>query len=162
MKAIILSGFIALGLATAVSAQQMPQVNNLASLPTPKAPPANLLPTGIGGAVVYVRNLEAQRNWYQTMLGFKVRTPYARDGKVFEYIMVAGSGETFMGIATNDLRPAGMNTNTRVVLQVPNPKGLADFMSSQGVYVREAIPNSAYMIFDPEGNQIELYKAPAK
>ena len=143
-------------------AQQAP--TSLPASPALKAPPANLLPTGVAGSVVYVHDLEAEKTWYETMLGFHVQNTYARNGKTFEYIMVAGSGgpgAPIMGIAQNDLRPAGYNANSRVVLATPDPKALADYLARQGIWLRVAIPNTAYMVFDPEGNPIELYHAPA-
>lgn len=136
-----------------------PPVRNMGSgAPKLNPPPANLMPTAVGGAVVYVHNLEAQRQWYETMLGFRVRTVYARDNVPFEYIMGIGDSPAFMGLMVSSARPQGSNTNSRVVLPVPDPKGLAEHMSRQGVYVREAVPGSAYFILDPEGNQVELYR----
>jgi len=133
-------------------------IRDLAPAAAPKAPPANLLPTAVGGAVVYVHNLEAMRQWYQTMLGFQVRTVYRRDGAIFEYILGIGDSPAFMGLMQSSARPQGSNTNSRVVLPVPNPKALADHMATQGVYVREAVPGSAYFLLDPEGNQVEIYR----
>lgn len=134
-------------------------VRNMGSGPAKlNPPPANLLPTAVGGAVVYVHDLEAQRRWYEAMLGFKVRTVYARDNKPFEYIMGIGSSPAFMGLMVSSARPQGSNTNSRVVLPVPDPKAIADHMAKQGVYVREAVAGSAYFILDPEGNQVELYR----
>lgn len=161
MKTILLAAGLAAVVATAAVAQQAPAVRDLAVPPALKSPPASLLPTSIGGAVVYVRDLEAQRKWYETMLGFKVQTTYSRGGKVFEHIMGTGNGGAFMGLMQSDARPAGSNTNSRIVVPVPNPKALADYMATQGIYVREAVPGSAYFILDPEGNQVELYRLSA-
>jgi hypothetical protein len=41
---------------------------------------------------------------------------------------------------------------------VPDPRALANHFSGQGVYVREAVPGSAYFVLDPEGNQVEFYR----
>ena len=48
-----------------------------------------------------------------------------------------------------------------MILAVPNAKGLADWLKTQGVESREVIANVAYFIRDPEGNPVELY-TPAK
>lgn len=146
--------------ATAQTPAKPPAPTNLATPSKTVGPPKELLPEQVGGAVVYVRDLDAQKAWYETMLGFRVVNAYARDGKVFEYIMTTGNkpNAPFMGLMYSAARPNGNNTNSRVVLPVPNPKALADFFSKQGAYVREAVPGSAYLILDPEGNQVELYK----
>lgn len=157
MKTIIIAAAAAL-LATGGAFAQTPKTD-LGTGPALEGPPATLLPERVGGAVVYVRDLEAQRQWYETMLGFKVVNTYSRNGQVFEYIMNTGDQMGgFMGIARNDARPNGYNTNARVVLPVPDPRALASFFASKGVFVREAVPGSAYLILDPEGNQVELYR----
>ena len=162
MKPVVIACAAGLAVLTAATALAQtpaaPPVRNMASAPKLVAPPANLLPTAVGGAVVYVHNLEAQKTWYETMLGFKARTVYARDNVPFEYIMGIGNSPAFMGLMVSSARPQGMNTNTRVVLPVPDPKGLADHLAKQGVYVREAVAGSAYFVLDPEGNQVEIYR----
>lgn len=158
MKTIALTAVLSLGLAGLALAQPPVNLRNLAPAPAPTPPPKALMPTAVGGAVVYVHDLEAMRRWYETMLGFTVRTTYARNNEVFEYILGIGDSPAFMGLMKSTARPQGMNTNTRVVLPVPDPKALADHMAKQGVFVREAVPGSAYFILDPEGNQVEVYR----
>jgi len=74
----------ALGLTAAAIAQTpaRPPSTNLAA-PKLVGPPKELLPEQVGGVVVYVRDLEAQKLWYETMLGFRAVNSYSRDGKVF-------------------------------------------------------------------------------
>lgn len=160
MKPITIAAGAALCALAAASAFAQPPVNlrNLAPAAAPVPPPKALMPTAVGGAVVYVHDLEAMRRWYETMLGFTVRTTYARNNEVFEYILGIGNSPAFMGIMKSTARPQGSNTNSRVVLPSPDPKALADHMARQGVYVREAVPGSAYFILDPEGNQVEVYR----
>jgi len=57
-------------------------------------------------------------------------------------------------------RPTGPNGFGRIILAVPDAKGLAEWLKTQGVENREVIANVAYVIRDPEGNAIELYTAP--
>lgn len=158
MKALVIAA-ACLTLPVAAIAQDDPPIRDLGRGGSLEGPPAELLPDRIGGAVVYVHDLEMMRNWYETMLGFRAVNSYARDGLIFEYIMQAGDGGgAFMGLMRSSARPAGSNTNSRVVLPVPDPRALANFFSTKGVYVREAVPGSAYFILDPEGNQVELYR----
>lgn len=125
-------------------------------------PPANLKPTAVDGPGVYVTDLEAQKSWYMDKLGMTVRDTMKRGDKPFEYIMnFGGTSGAIMALAQNAQRPAGPNAFSRVILAVPNAKGLADWLKTQGVEGREVIPNVAYFIRDPEGNPVELYTAPA-
>jgi catechol 2,3-dioxygenase-like lactoylglutathione lyase family enzyme len=146
----------------AAAAAQTPAPRNM---PTAKltAPPANLLPSRIGGSVIYVQNLEAMRDWYVTMFGLKVVSIYAREGKPFEYILRAGDdpNSAYMGVMFSGSRPVGYNNNSRVGIPVPDPKALADHFAKQGVYVREASPGAAYFVVDPEGNQVEIFRLSA-
>lgn len=164
MKALLLAAALSAGAAVTVAQAQPPAAAQAPrremAAPGLTAPPAHLLPERVGGAVVYVRDLEAQRRWYETMLGFRVVNTYSRNGQVFEYILQTGKapGGAFMGLMVSPQRAPGFNTNSRVVLPVPDPKGLADHFAKQGVYVREAVAGSAYFILDPEGNQVELYR----
>jgi catechol-2,3-dioxygenase len=48
----------------------------------------------------------------------------------------------------------------RIILAVPDAKGLAEWLKTQGVDNRQVIAGVAYFINDPEGNVIELYTAP--
>jgi catechol 2,3-dioxygenase-like lactoylglutathione lyase family enzyme len=126
------------------------------------APPSELRPTQVDGPGVYVTDLEAQRAWYQDKLGMSVAQTIKRGDAPFEYLMGFGGppGSAILALAKSTTRPAGPNAFSRVILGVPNAKGLADWLKGQGVETREVIPNVAYFIRDPEGNPIELYTAP--
>ncbi len=128
------------------------------------APPANLKPAHVAGPGVYVTDLEAQKAWYMEKLGMAVQDTIQRGGKPFEYIMGLGDGPNgaIIALALSTQRPTGPNGFSRVILAVPNAKALAEWLKTQGVENREAIPNVAYFIRDPEGNPIELYTAPPK
>jgi catechol 2,3-dioxygenase-like lactoylglutathione lyase family enzyme len=126
-------------------------------------PPAELKPTAVDGPGVYVADLEAQKAWYMDKLGMTVRDTMKRGDKPFEYIMSFGNtGGAIMALAQSAQRPPGLNAFSRVILAVPNAKGLAEWLKTQGVENREVIPNVAYFIRDPEGNPVELYTPPPR
>lgn len=125
-------------------------------------PPANLKPAHVAGPGLYVTDLEAQKTWYADKLGMAVQDTIQRAGKPYEYIMGLGDGAAILALASGPQRPAGPNGFSRVILAVPNARGLADWLKTQGVESREVIPNVAYFIRDPEGNTVELYTAPPK
>jgi predicted enzyme related to lactoylglutathione lyase len=120
--------------------------------------PADLLPVRIAGTAFYVTNLEAQRKWYETMFGLKVHRIYERDGVIFEYVMVSPGGNTALALMTS-MRPAGYNSYSRLILEVPNARALAEHIHSQGSSMSVAAKNIAYMVMDPEGNQIEIFNS---
>ncbi|WP_372787038.1 VOC family protein [Phenylobacterium sp.] len=125
-------------------------------------PPAELKPAHVAGPGLYVTDLEAQKAWYVDKLGMSVTNTIQREGKPFEYLMGLndGAGAAILALAKSGTRPAGANGFSRVILAVPNAKGLADWLKGQGVESREVIPNVAYFIRDPEGNPVELYTPP--
>lgn len=126
------------------------------------APPASLRPAHVAGPGLYVADLEAQKAWYMDKLGMSVTNTMKRDGQPFEYIMGFGDGDgaAILALAKTGQRPAGPNGFSRVILAVPDAKGLADWLKTQGVENREVIPNVAYFVRDPEGNPVELYTPP--
>ncbi|HXA38787.1 MAG TPA: VOC family protein [Phenylobacterium sp.] len=127
-------------------------------------PPAELKPAHVAGPGLYVADLEAQRAWYSDKLGLAVRDTIQRGGTAYEYVMGYGDGPNgaILALAKSTTRPAGPNAFSRVILATPNARGLADWLKGQGVETREVIPNVAYFIRDPEGNNVELYTAPPK
>ena len=62
-----------------------------------------------------------------------------------------GPNGAILALLLSPQRPPGPNAMGRVILAVPNAKGLADWLKTQGVENREVIPNAAYFIRDPEG-----------
>lgn len=129
-----------------------------------EGPPANLKPAHVAGPGLNVLDLEGQRAWYMAKLGMVVANTIQREGKPYEYIMGLGdgAGAAIIALLQSPQRPPGPNAYGRIILAVPNAKGLADWLKTQGVENREVIPNAAYFIRDPEGNAIELYTAPPK
>jgi catechol 2,3-dioxygenase-like lactoylglutathione lyase family enzyme len=127
-------------------------------------PPEALKPAHVGGPGLYVTDLEAQKAWYSDKLGLSVRDTIQRGGTAYEYVMGYNDGPAgaILALAKSPTRPPGPNAFSRVILAVPNAKGLADWLKGQGVENREVIPNVAYFIRDPEGNTVELYTAPPK
>jgi catechol 2,3-dioxygenase-like lactoylglutathione lyase family enzyme len=127
-------------------------------------PPAELKPAHVAGPGLYVTDLEAQKAWYSEKLGLSVRDTIQRGGTPYEYVMGYSDGPAgaILALAKSTTRPAGANAFSRVILATPNAKGLADWLKGQGVETREVIPNVAYFIRDPEGNNVELYTAPPK
>ena len=132
--------------------------SNKVQMPTRElvATPKKLLPVRIAGTAFYVNNLEAQRKWYETMFGMEVYRIYERDGVIFEYVMVSPGGDTALALMTS-MRPPGYNSYSRLILEVPNARALAEHIHSQGASMRVAARNIAYMVLDPEGNQIEIF-----
>lgn len=126
------------------------------------APPAELRPAQVAGPGLYVTDLEAQKAWYADKLGMVVSQTIKRGDQPFEYIMGFGGapGSAILALAKSASRPTGPNAFSRVILGVPNAKGLADWLKGQGVESREVIANVAYFIRDPEGNPVELYTPP--
>jgi catechol 2,3-dioxygenase-like lactoylglutathione lyase family enzyme len=122
--------------------------------------PAALMPHGIAGSSFNVRDLEAQKAWYTGMLGMKLVNTFSREGKPFEYIMGYGGPGAVLALLSAPTRAVGPNTMGRLILDAPDAKGLADHLKTQGVAVREVIPGTAYIVTDPEGNPVELYKPP--
>ena len=134
---------------------------------TPGAPvPDALKPTRIAGSGLNVVDLLAQKAWYETRLGMKAVASYPPGSdKPYEYVMSMSDKDDGQGAILALLktkRPDGPNAFSRVILMVSNPKGLADNLAANGVKVRELTAGSVYFVVDPEGNNIELYKPPAK
>ena len=129
-----------------------------------EGPPANLKPAHVAGPGLNVLDLEGQKAWYMGKLGMVVSNVIKRQDKPFEYVMGfgGGAGQPIIALLQSPQRPPGPNVYGRIILDVPDANGLADWLKTQGVDNREVIPGAAYFIRDPEGNAIELYTAPAK
>jgi catechol-2,3-dioxygenase len=142
----------------------MAAVATLGAGATLAAPPENLKPAHVAGPGLNVLDLEGQKAWYMDKLGMTVTDTIKRQDKPYEYVMGYGDGPNgaILALLLSPQRPPGPNAMGRIILAVPNAKGLADWLKTQGVENREVIPNAAYFIRDPEGNAIELYTAPPK
>jgi len=125
--------------------------------------PAALKPTRVAGSGFNVINLDAERDWYIAHLGMQVVGVIGPKDKPIEYLMGTGSEPDQAILALlKTKRPDGPNGFSRLILDAPEPKALAARLAAEGVPTREVIPNTAYFVTDPEGNAIELYRAPAK
>jgi len=122
--------------------------------PTPQALTATAT---IRGANFFVNDLEAQRAWYEQMLGMKVLRTFARDGELFEYLMGYDDPASARLALAKAPRPPGANSFSRIMIAVPDAKALADHLYGQGALIREAIPGRTFFVYDPEGNCIEFY-----
>lgn len=123
-------------------------------------PPANLMPAKIDGAGLNVIDLEGQRAWYAAKLGMTLLgTTKDADGRPREYIMGYGLGSHTAVVALlkwpADQPPP--NAMGRIILGVPNAKGLADWLKTQGVDNVQMAANISYSVTDPEGNAITLH-----
>lgn len=126
-------------------------------------PTVALRPSGVSGSGWNVMDIEAMRAWYADKLGMSLLRTYARDGKPYEYIMGyadAPQGAAILALLVSPLRKPGANTVSRLILNAPDARKLADGLKAQGVPVREVVPDVAYFVTDPEGNAIELYTPP--
>lgn len=125
-------------------------------------PPAGLTPAHVSGPGVNVLDLEAARTWYVDKLGMHVVRTYDRAGKPFEYVLNFNDGpdRAVLVLALSTRRPPGPNLNSRLILLVPDAKGLAAWLKTVGVEPREVVKDVAYFVVDPEGNPVELYTPP--
>jgi len=129
-----------------------------------EAPPSGLHMVGPG---LYVRDLAAERAWFESRLGLSVVKTYPTTGgpdagKPYEYVMSFGDGpdRAVLVLTTTTRRPPGPNDFVRVILVAPDAKGLAAKLGAQGVETHEVVPDVAYFLIDPEGNKVELYTPP--
>ena len=130
-----------------------------------EGPPAKLKPAHVAGPGLNVLDLEGQKAWYMSKLGMVVSNVIKRQDKPYEYIMGFGDGDgrAIIALLQSPQRPAGPNAYGRIILDVPDAKGLARLAEDpRGRQSGEVIPGAAYFIRDPEGNAIELYTAPPK
>ena len=123
-------------------------------------PPANLKPAKVQGAGLNIIDMEGQKAWYAAKLGMTIiATGKYPDGSPYEYMMGYPLGPDTVIIRLRKW-PAGQpqpNAMGRIILGVPNAKGLTDWLRTQGVDSVQVLANVSYSITDPEGNVIELY-----
>jgi len=119
--------------------------------------PANLKPDRIRSSVILVADLPGMTKWYETVWGF-VKT---REVNASEYVfsLDPSNANATALILQKGVRQPGATTYGRLILNVANAKGVADFLQTHGVSTQQVIPNQAYFINDPEGNRIEIYQA---
>ncbi len=162
---------LAAAIAAAFGAGVLAQPPAAPPAPRPPAPqatgaiapiPANLTPSKIDGTGLNVADINAERAWYQTVLGMHQVGQYPATGTPSEYIMSMSSkaGEQAVLCLLRGARQPGATTYGRTILAVPDSRALADFLMAHGVTARNVAPG-AYFIQDPEGNNIELFTPPA-
>jgi catechol 2,3-dioxygenase-like lactoylglutathione lyase family enzyme len=148
---------LALGLAllaSAASAQTLP--------PMPDA----IKPSGLNGYALNVVDLEKERAFYEQAFGMKVAGRIPETGALQEYLMNWSGVRTdrpliVLNKATGPRDP-GQDKAGRLIIGAPNAAELARRAVAAGAKVRGQIREGTYnFVFDPEGNLIELYQAPA-
>ena len=124
--------------------------------------PHGLRPAHVIGPGVYVTDLAREKDWYMSKLGMSLVRTIDRNGKPFEHLLGLddGADAAVVVLAQSVERPAGPNLFVRVILSVPDAKGLAAWLKTQDVDSRELVAGVAYMVTDPEGNRVELYTPP--
>jgi catechol 2,3-dioxygenase-like lactoylglutathione lyase family enzyme len=126
----------------------------------PPAPlPANLKPTRVSGSGITVANLEAQKNWYVSILGMHVVRTLERNGAPYEYVLSTAEtrGDNAVLALLAGQRQPGATSYGRFILNVRDADATAAFLRTHGIAARN-VAAGAYFIQDPEGNSIELYQ----
>jgi catechol 2,3-dioxygenase-like lactoylglutathione lyase family enzyme len=165
-----LAGSLALTFAATAMAQPPAAPAGGRPAPTPPTPatgevtaiPANLKPPRLRSSAIVVADLPAQQKWYETVFGFvKVRDVSANE--IVESLEPSNPNATNLTLQKGNRQP-GATTYGRLIINVDNAKDIAAFLQTHGVTTRQVIPNQAYFLNDPEGNQIEIYQfiPPAK
>ncbi len=118
--------------------------------------PANLKPRFISAAAITVADLDVEQAWYGTVFGFvKIRDVSANE-RVLSLNPSDPNATTV--VIQKSARQPGATSYGRLILNVANAKNTADFLQTHGVQTRAVLPNQAYFLADPEGNQIEIYQ----
>jgi catechol 2,3-dioxygenase-like lactoylglutathione lyase family enzyme len=143
-----------LAIATAATAQTLPPM------------PAAIAPSGLNGYALNVADLEKERTFYEQAFGMKVAGRIPETGNLQEYLMNWSGVRTDRPLIvlnkTAVPRQPGQDVAGRLIIGAPNAAELARRAVAAGAKVRGQIREGTYnFIFDPEGNLIELYQAPA-
>jgi predicted enzyme related to lactoylglutathione lyase len=123
-------------------------------------------PSGLNGYALNVVDLEKERTFYEQAFGMKVAGRIPETGNLVEYLMNwTGVRADRPLIVLNKVaapRQAGQDNAGRIIIGAPNAAELARRVVAAGGTVRGQIREGTYnFVFDPEGNLIELYQAPA-
>jgi catechol 2,3-dioxygenase-like lactoylglutathione lyase family enzyme len=123
----------------------------------------DMKPMRMSGMGLNVKDIERQKNFYTQVLGFKViaRVP-GKDGAAKEYLLgLTGSLTTDTLIVLTATAPAAGSTSFgRIVLVVPSGRKMAERVAAGGGKAPK-IADGVNIVYDPEGNMIELYQRPA-
>ena len=123
-------------------------------------------PSGLNGYALNVVDIEKERTFYEQAFGMKVAGRIPETGNLAEYLMNWSGVRTDRPlIVLNKVagpRQPGQDGAGRLIIGAPNAAELARRVVAAGGTVRGQIREGTYnFVFDPEGNLIELYQAPA-
>lgn len=123
-------------------------------------------PSGLNGVALNVVDLEKEREFYMSVFGMKVAGRIPETGTLQEYLLNwTGVRENRPLIVLNKVagpRLPGQDAAGRIIIGAPNAAELARRAVAAGGKLRGQIREGTYnFVFDPEGNLIELYQAPA-
>jgi catechol-2,3-dioxygenase len=125
--------------------------------------PGDIKPIRMSGMGLNVRDIERQKTFYIEVVGFKViaRVP-AKDGSAREYLLgLTGSLTTdTLLVLTAQPPAAGATSFGRIVLVVPSGRRMAERIAAGGGKAPKLL-DGTNLVYDPEGNMIELYQRPA-
>lgn len=135
-------------------------------------PPAASLPPitdamkslGLRGYALNVADLERERAFYEAAFGMKVASRIPATGTLREYVMNwTGNNADRPAIVLNlvpGARQAGQDAAGRLIIGSADAANLARRAVAAGAKARSAITTGTTMIFDPEGNLIEIFQPP--
>ncbi|MEI7931957.1 MAG: VOC family protein, partial [Alphaproteobacteria bacterium] len=116
-----------------------------------------LAPPFIEASAFNVTDLPGMQKWYETVFGFvKVRDVSATE--IVMSLNPSNPNATTLVLQRSATKMPGNTNYGRLILNVKNAKDTADFLQTHGVTTRAVLPNQAYFLADPEGNQIEIYQ----
>ena len=120
-------------------------------------------PIRMSGMGLNVKDIERQKAFYTDIVGYKViaRVP-AKDGTAKEYLLgLTGSlmADTLLVLTAHD-PVAGSTSFGRIVLVVPSGRKMAERIAAAGGKAPKIV-DGTNLVYDPEGNMIELYQRPA-
>lgn len=141
LKAGVLALTLAMGAATALA-----------------QPAAEVKASAVAGPGLHVRDITAMQAWYEAKLGMKLIQGFDREGKPLVRLMGIEGDDVLLALYASGQRPEGPNRYSWVMIRVADPKAFAARMASQGVAMREVIPDVSYFIEDPEGNSLEIVR----
>lgn len=119
-------------------------------------------PIRASGVGLNVTDLERSRQFYESVLGFKVAARVPAKGPAQEYLMgLTGNVRADTLIVLRQGKPAeGAATFGRIVVVAPSGRKLAERAAAAG-YAPAKIVEGTNIIRDPDGYAIELYQRPA-
>lgn len=153
---------------TLILAAALAAFANVAVAQAPALPPLPdaIKPSGLNGYALNVVDLERERTFYEQAFGMKVAGRIPETGNLQEYLMNwSGQRNDRPLIVLNKTagaRDPGQDKAGRLIIGAPNAAELARRVVAAGGKVRGQIREGTFnFVFDPEGNLIELYQAPA-